>query len=160
MSWKVYHFDIIFIIILKINLPMPPLPSCKIICTLYCQTMLIIISYPSSMCISARGSKCQTINGFKIKKQISSSEVSNKRDTILSHLYSILSVISSQYCNHTVTDFILRAVFIWLMSKISKSAQAIWNPRVTQIIFWWAVRPKVWNPYPSLKIFLPQKMAD
>ena len=26
----------------------------------------------------------------------------------------------------------------------------------TQIIFWWSVRPKVWNPYPYLMIFLTQ----
>ena len=30
----------------------------------------------------------------------------------------------------------------------------------TQIIFWRGVRPEVWNPYPYLRIFLPQKMAD
>ena len=28
---------------------------------------------------------------------------------------------------------------------------------VTQIIFWQGVWPKVWNPYPYLRIFLPQK---
>ena len=30
----------------------------------------------------------------------------------------------------------------------------------TQIIFWRGVRPEVWNPYPYLRIFLPQKTAD
>ena len=30
----------------------------------------------------------------------------------------------------------------------------------TQIIFWRGVRPEVWNPYPNLKIFSSQKMAD
>ena len=30
----------------------------------------------------------------------------------------------------------------------------------TRIIFWRSVRPEVWNPYPYLRIFLPQKMAD
>ena len=27
----------------------------------------------------------------------------------------------------------------------------------TQIIFWWDVQPEVWNSYPFLRIFLPQK---
>ena len=31
---------------------------------------------------------------------------------------------------------------------------------VTQIIFDEIMRPVVWNPYPYLRIFLPQKMAD
>ena len=30
----------------------------------------------------------------------------------------------------------------------------------TRIIFWRGVRPEVWNPYPYLRIFLPQKTAD
>ena len=30
----------------------------------------------------------------------------------------------------------------------------------TRIIFWRGVRPKVWNPYPYLRIFHPQKTAD
>ena len=30
----------------------------------------------------------------------------------------------------------------------------------TRIIFWRDVRPEVWNPYPYLRIFLPQKTAD
>ena len=31
---------------------------------------------------------------------------------------------------------------------------------VTQIIFWWGVQPEVWNTYPFVRIFLPQKMGD
>ena len=30
----------------------------------------------------------------------------------------------------------------------------------TRIIFWRGVQPEVWNPYPYLRIFLPQKTAD
>ena len=30
----------------------------------------------------------------------------------------------------------------------------------TRIIFWRGVRPEVWNPYPYLRIFFPQKTAD
>ena len=30
----------------------------------------------------------------------------------------------------------------------------------TRIIFWRGVWPEVWNPYPYLRIFLPQKTAD
>ena len=30
----------------------------------------------------------------------------------------------------------------------------------TRIIFWRGVRPEVWNPYPYLRISLPQKTAD
>ena len=33
-------------------------------------------------------------------------------------------------------------------------------PGGTRIIFWRGVRPEVWNPYPYLRIFLPQKTAD
>ena len=34
------------------------------------------------------------------------------------------------------------------------------HPRGTPIIFWQCVQPKVWNPYPYLRIFLSQKTAD
>ena len=38
---------------------------------------------------------------------------------------------------------------------------ATWNRgEGTRIIFWWGVRLEVWNPYPYLRIFLPQKTAD
>ena len=30
----------------------------------------------------------------------------------------------------------------------------------SRIIFWRGVRPEIWNPYPYLRIFLPQKTAD
>ena len=36
----------------------------------------------------------------------------------------------------------------------------ICNRGGTRIIFWWGVLPEVWNPYPYLRIILPQKMAD
>ena len=45
-------------------------------------------------------------------------------------------------------------------SNIQQIARWMPGGRGTRIIFWRGVRPKVWNPFPYLRIFLPQKTAD
>ena len=47
-----------------------------------------------------------------------------------------------------------------LASNICFSYRNMFPRGGTRIIFWRGVRPEVWNPYPYLRIFLPQKTAD
>ena len=48
--------------------------------------------------------------------------------------------------------------WIWLIHPILKTPDR--GGGGTQIIFWRSVQPEVWNPYPYLRIFLTQKMAE
>ena len=90
----------------------------------------------------------------------------NKQNTSYTDLYNFIKrkylllcvkigalalYITLQHCNDSISPY--------CMSNANCGKRRMAGGG-TRIIFWRGVWPEVWNPYPYLRIFLPQKTAD
>ena len=84
----------------------------------------------------------------------------------LYQLYALIKVNSTQN-NHNPA----KPIKIWNLGSNNYFAgclirswhRILWSSATwegTQVIFWWSVWPEIQNPYPYLRIFLTQRMAD